>query len=162
MTNKVEIRIAELYAGDEHHVIETSGVGSCIIIIVHDKEARVGGMAHAILPHAPENAMPFRAADDGGKHFVKYADEAVDTLVKEVEAIGGKREHCVAKLVGGARMFSLLAGDKYGIGWENTESARGRLQALKIPIGTEVVGGTVGRNVHFDCGTGLVEVTTRV
>ena len=59
-------------------------------------------------------------------------------------------------------MFVLLEGDKHGIGYENTMSARETLARLGVPIETEVVGGTVGRNVRLDCSTGIVEITTKV
>ena len=162
MVKVVEIRIAELFAGDEHHVIVTNGVGSCIVIILYDRLQRVGGMAHAILPRVRNLRADTFQRDDLGRRFVKCADEAVDLLIEEVEALGATREGLVAKLVGGAHMFSLLEGDKFGIGWENTESARERLVAAGITIETEVVGGTVGRNVRFDCATGIVEITTKV
>jgi chemotaxis protein CheD len=161
MSTIVEIRIGE-FVGDGAHVIVTNGVGSCIIIVLHDRLLRVGGMAHAILPHTRNALTPALPNDTEGKSFVKYADAAVDALVEEILARGGVKEHLVAKLIGGARMFSLLEGDKLGIGFENTQSARERLAFHQITIETEVVGGTVGRNVRFDCATGIVEITTKV
>ena len=162
MTTTVEIKIAELFVGDASNVIITNGVGSCIIVILHDRLSRIGGMAHAILPRARSTGSPALTKDDLGRRFVKYADTAVDMLVEEIEGQGGVKTRLVAKLVGGAHMFSLLEGDKFGIGWENTSSARERLEFHGIPIETEVVGGTVGRNVRFDCATGIVEITTKV
>lgn len=162
MSTTTEIKIAELYAGNEQSTIVTKGIGSCIVVIIYDRLARKGGMAHAILPHNREFSALLLSRDKDGKRFVKYADQAVDVLIDEIEILGGAREHCVAKLVGGARMFALLEGDKFGIGWENSESARARLKERNIPIETEVVGGTVGRNVRFDCGSGIVEITTKV
>lgn len=163
MSKITEIRIAELFAGNEEHVITTNGVGSCIVIVLHDRLARVGGMAHAILPHAKEfrDETPLER-DVSGRLFVKYADRAVDLLLAEVEALGASKEHLVAKLVGGAHMFSLLEGDQHGVGWENTMAARAQLAVHEITIETEVVGGTVGRNVHFDCASGIVEIVTKV
>ena len=162
MNTIVEIKIAELFVGDSSHVIITNGVGSCVIIVLYDRLAHIGGMAHAILPRTRNIKTPVFPKDAAGKIFVKFADTAVDTLLEEVIAEGGTKEHLVAKLIGGAHMFSLLEGDKFGIGFENTESARERLAFHGVPIETEVVGGTVGRNVHFDCGTGIVEITTKV
>jgi chemotaxis protein CheD len=159
----VEIRIAELFAGNEEHIIVTNGVGSCVVVVLYDQLARIGGMAHAILPKMRLNipSAPI-AHDPSGKRFVKYVDQAIDILVDEVEALGGARQHLVAKLVGGAHMFALLEGDQHGIGWENIQAAREELDNLHIPIETEITGGTVGRNVRFDCATGIVEITTKV
>ena len=162
MITTVEIKIAELFVGNSSHVIITNGVGSCIIIVLHDRLSHIGGMAHAILPDSHGVIAVTLSKDDIGRRFVKYANSAVDMLIEEIEAAGGVKEHLVAKLVGGAHMFSLLEGDKFGIGWENIESARERLNFHGITIETEVVGGTAGRNVRFDCATGIVEITTKV
>ena len=162
MSKTIEIHIAELFAGDHEYTIVTNGVGSCVVIVLYDALTRVGGMAHAILPRAKGDQYQNIVRDNEGRLFVKYADRAVDILLAEVEARGGVRENLVAKLVGGAHMFTLLDGDKHGIGFENTESAREHLGELGIRIETEVVGGTVGRNVRFDCATGIVEITTKV
>lgn len=164
MSTIIEIRIAELFAGDDRHIIVTSGVGSCIVVVLYDRLLRVGGMAHAILPRKKDGqgSGNYRDRDDVGRMFVKYADQAVDMLLDEIESLGGTSHHIVAKLVGGAHMFALLEGDQHGIGWENTVAARERLKERGITVETEVVGGTVGRNVRFDCATGIVEITTKV
>ena len=164
MSNFIEIHVAELVAGKQDTVITTNGVGSCIVVVLYDRLVRVGGMAHAILPrHNPnEFHVGTQKHDHDGRLFVKYADQAVDTLLDELVSLGGSPEHVVAKLVGGAHMFTLLEGDQHGIGWENTESARAELAKRGIPVETEVVGGNVGRNVRFDCATGIVEITTKV
>lgn len=164
MSKITEIRIAELFAGNDDNVIITNGVGSCVVIILYDRLMRVGGMAHAILPRAKEfsKSEPYRDRDTEGRLFVKYADSAVDMLIAEVQSLGGVKEHLVAKIVGGAHMFSLLEGDQYGIGWENTNAARERLLSNMVTIETEVIGGTVGRNVRFDCATGIAEIVTKV
>lgn len=164
MSKVTEIRIAELFAGNDENIIVTNGIGSCVVIILYDRLMRVGGMAHAILPRAKEFSRPepSRHRDSEGRLFVKYADDAVDTLISEVESLGGVKEHLVAKIVGGAHMFSLLEGDQYGIGWENTNVARERLLSNAITIETEVIGGTVGRNVRFDCANGIAEIITKV
>jgi chemotaxis protein CheD len=163
MSKHVEIHIAELFAGNEDYLITTNGVGSCVVIVLYDRLMRVGGMAHAILPRRrPSDPLPSYHRDDEGRLFAKYADQAIELLLAEIKALGGQEQHLVAKLVGGAHMFVLLEGDKHGIGFENTEAAREELVRRNIVVETEVIGGTVGRNVRFDCSTGIVEITTKV
>jgi chemotaxis protein CheD len=164
MSTIIQIKIAELFVGNADHIIVANGVGSCIIIVLYDRLTRIGGAAHAILPTASSfHETPKTFERDGeGKLFVKYADQAVGMLIQEMEILGSSREHIVAKLVGGAHMFALLEGDQHGIGWKNTETAREELRKFGITIETEVVGGTVGRNMRFDCSTGLVEIITKV
>ena len=163
MSRHIEIRIGELFVGNEECVITTNGVGSCVVVVLYDRLMRIGGIAHAILPRQREtDDTPEFDRDEEGRMFSKYVDRSVTMLVDEIGTLGGSREHLVAKLVGGAHMFVLLEGDKHGIGWENTVVAREELARIGIPVETEVVGGTVGRNVRFDCSTGIVEITTKV
>ncbi|KKU79188.1 MAG: CheD [Parcubacteria group bacterium GW2011_GWA2_47_7] len=159
MSSDLEVRIAEICVGNTSEIIKTNGVGSCIAIIIYDPILRIGGLAHAMLPTA--NGAKGVIWSNSGKGFVKYADSAVDALVSRMESLGGVRKHFVAKLVGGAHMFTLIDGD-VGIGQQNTNSAKSRLGFYGIPIDAEVTGGTVGRNVQFDCATGIVEVITKV
>lgn len=162
MSTVTEIHIAELYVGDASNTIVTNGVGSCIVIVLYDRSQRVGGMAHALLPKGKNFPPAVLARGEQEKYFVKYADLAVDMLVEKLVAKGGVKENFVAKLIGGARMFLLLDGGKFGIGWENAVSAEERLAYHHIPVESKVVGGTVGRNVKFDCSTGVVEIVTKV
>ena len=70
MSKQVEIHIAELYAGDEDFIITTSGVGSCIVIVLYDRLMRIGGMAHAILPRKRTEDTPIQfRRDESGKVF---------------------------------------------------------------------------------------------
>ncbi len=165
MSRIVEIRIAELFAGKSGEIILTTGIGSCVVIVLYDTLQRLGGMSHAILPrYAPgigeekETAGP----DEVGRYVSRYADQSVDMLVAQIEALGGARTHMVAKLIGGAHMFFLLEGADGSIGLENILAARDRLRSYNIPIESEVVGGTVGRNARFDSTTGIVEIVTKV
>ncbi len=163
MNKYVEIHIAELFVGNQEYLITTNGVGSCIVIVLYDKLMRIGGMAHTILPkRRQQDDVDVYQHDREGRVFVKYVDQAIEVLLDEMEVLGATPEHIVAKLVGGAHMFTLLSGDNHGVGWENTQIAREELLRKGIPIETEVVGGAVGRNVRFDCSTGIVEITTKV
>lgn len=160
MSTIVSLKIAELYVGDKSHVIVASGVGSCVVIVIYDPVLRIGGMAHSILPFAG-TSKDVPSYNMEGVGFTKYADTAVDMLIKQLELLGGVRDQFIAKIIGGAHMFELIDGDG-GIGWENTESARNRLLHHGVRIETEVIGGKVGRNVRLDCSTGIVEVITKV
>ncbi len=163
MSTPVELRIAELFIGSKGETVTTNGVGSCVVVVIYDKVAHMGAIAHVILPHArPDDPKPVLGPDTSGRLFVKYADQAIDVLVHELERRGGVRAHMVGKLVGGAHMFALLEGDQHGIGWQNVAAARERLGMFGVPVETEVVGGTTGRNVRFDCSTGIVEIVTKV
>ncbi len=156
--------MAEMAVGKEHMHIRTSSLGSCVAIVLYDAITQVGGMAHAMLPSRkdkPADVIEVARANISEDGFVaKFADEAVDRLVVEIEKIGGKKEHLKAKLIGGAKMFRILSGDNFGIGFRNAEAAKARLKVLNIPIEAEDIDGVVGRAADLNIGNGLVEIVT--
>ncbi len=152
--------MTEAALGTQDTVIATNGVGSCVVVVLYDRVMHYGGMAHALLPHDPNPQIPTPLLL-GETRVSKYADTSVRLLLASLSAQGSKPEHVVAKIVGGAHMFALLS-QEVRIGDENVASTEETLRALGIVIDTEVVGGSVGRNVKFTCGNGVVEITTKV
>lgn len=134
-------------------VIKTAGIGSCVVVTLYDDELKVGGMAHAMLPTRKENGSEYVLSP-------KYTDEAIEILIAEIEQQGGKRERLKAKLIGGAKMFRLLSGDNFGIGFNNIEMARKKLAVYGILIESEDVGGTIGRSAEINLENGLVTVSS--
>ena len=53
------VRVADLRIGVAEDVLVTVGLGSCVAIVLYDAEARVGGLAHVLLP------SPALAREDG-------------------------------------------------------------------------------------------------
>ena len=163
MLKVVNINMGEMAVSNDSDYIRTGSIGSCIVIVIYDREAKVGGMAHAILPTREKGEIKKannNQTNNTDNDAAKYVDEAIEQLVKKIKALGGKRERLKAKLVGGARMFRFLDGDKYGIGYQNIQSAREKLKKLFIPIENEETGGTVGRVAEFNVANGLVKVIT--
>ena len=160
----ITIDMAEMAVGSHDTKIQTISLGSCVAIILHDHKANIGGMAHALLPSraliSPVDPAGGAQTPKAGSSVAKFVDEAVDRLYKEIEKLGAKKENVRAKLVGGATMFRLLAGNEQGIGYRNAESARTCLRTLGIAIESEDLGGTVGRAAELDMASGLVLVTT--
>ena len=136
--------------------IETGGIGSCVVITLYDAEAKIGGMAHAMLPTDKATATHTE------KPPAKYVDEAIDALVAETVRQGAKQGRLKAKIVGGARMFHLLSGENAGIGFQNAEIAKKHLIERGIQIENEDVGGTVGRNACLQLSNGLLSVNTTI
>lgn len=121
-------------------------LGSCVGIILHDPQARILGLAHAILPSGEE------VVSERGK----FADQAVDNLVSALVALGARKCRLQARLVGGAAMFGKP--DAKGLGCRNADSARRRLDYHKVPVIAEALGGTKGRKVIADPENGKVFV----
>ena len=139
-------------AGDG--TITTIGLGSCVAIVLHDAEARVGAMAHVLLPDpslSRDRANPAR-----------FPCTAVPLLVDELR-LAGARGPLTAWLVGGASMFrSILATSGLNVGERNVVAARGALERAGIRLVGEDVGGEHGRSVALDVRTGRVSVRSRL
>lgn len=129
-------------------------LGSCVGLALHDRVAKLGGLAHVMLPSSRG------ATDSPGK----FADTAVPALVSELERRLGRpgRGRFVAKLVGGACMFQIQAvGNPHpglNVGRQNHEALEQILNALQIPIIARDLGGTTGRRMTLDTATGLVTI----
>jgi len=124
-------------------------LGSCVGVALHDREARIGGLAHVVLPDS-------RGAVD---HPGKYADTAIPALIADIErALGGKAAgRLVAKLAGGASMFQAEPPIR-NVGRLNQEAVEAVLASLRIPILARDLGGGGGRNMTLDPATGRVWV----
>ncbi len=144
------VGIADLAAAADGTLI-TIGLGSCVAIVLYDAWARVGGLAHVLLPH-PD---PERVSDNPAR----YPITALPVLVARMTALGADRERLTARIAGGASMFtSLLPKGTVTIGARNVEAARETLAIAGIPLVGEDVGADHGRSVYLSLADGTVEV----
>lgn len=153
MTTAIHIKTADLAVGDRSVSISTGSIGSCVIIVLWDPQARIGGLAHAMLPH--------RRVDDDRTHPAKYVDEAIDALLDEVIKHGASPAGLQAKIIGGATMFHKISNPK-SVGQCNVEAARAKLSARSIFVDKEDVGGNSGRTVTFDIASGVVDIHSAI
>jgi len=130
--------------------ISCMGLGSCVAVILYDPVLKLGGVVHVLLPRAPKNC------DKEGK----YADSGTRKLIRDMLSFGAKKEHMIAKLVGGAQMFPDLDLTISDIGRQNTMEVRKVLREYSIRIVAEEVAGGRGRSAFFDTKTGRVSVRT--
>jgi chemotaxis protein CheD len=132
-------------------VLVTLGLGSCVAIMLHDPEAGAGAMAHVLLPSTS------LARDITNR--AKFPDTAVPLLIERLKALGAEPRRLVAKLAGGASMFSqLVTPGTIQMGERNVLASRNALRAAAIPILREAVGGERGRTVRFHVRDGRVEI----
>ena len=145
------VKVADWAAEQGDGVLVTLGLGSCVAIMLHDAGAKAGAMAHVLLPST-------RLARDITNH-AKFPDTAVPLLVERLSRLGADPRRLVAKLAGGASMFSqLVTPGTIQMGERNVLAARSVLRAAGIPIARESVGGERGRSIRFYVGDGRVEV----
>jgi chemotaxis protein CheD len=148
---EVVVRVADWAAQKGDDVIVTLGLGSCVAIMLYDAAARAGAMAHVLLPS--------RSLAHDTTNPAKFPESAVPLLVDRLRALGADPRRLVAKLAGGASMFSqLMTPGTIQMGERNIVASRNALRAASIPIAREAVGGERGRSVRFYVQDGHVEI----
>ena len=152
-TTQTFVKVAQHAVGGAGDVLVTLGLGSCVAIVLLDPDARVGGLAHVLLP---EPALS-RDRDNPSK----FASTAVPVLLDEMAARGARRRRLTARLAGGAAMFqTLMVPGGLNMGERNVRAARAALQAAGIPLLGEAVGGDYGRSVRFHVEAGRTVVSS--
>jgi chemotaxis protein CheD len=147
----VRVRMAEAAVEQGSVTLTTVGLGSCVAIVLHDAQRQIGGLAHILLPS--ETLSQDRA------NRAKFPATAVPFLLERMRALGARPGDVVAKLVGGASMFTaLLPTSGLQMGERNLIATRAALAQAGIPIVAEDVGGGHGRSVRFHVSTGVVDV----
>ncbi len=152
MNRTKALRAGELRVAEAPARLTIHGLGSCVAVFVYDPRARVGGMAHVLLPGPPK---------DPADHAGRYATSAVATVVSESIRLGAKRAALHAKVTGGSRMFAYDAGkERPTVGDKNVEAVLGALRRAGVEIVATDVGGDHGRTVVADLQDGTLTITT--
>ena len=114
------------------------GLGSCVGLILHDRQTGTVALVHIMLPSSQGKT------DRPGK----YADTAIEVLLKELTRSGSSQANLIAKIAGGSAMFKTFSGN-LNIGERNVEVIRKLLKDNSIPLKGEDVGGCVGRTIFY-------------
>ena len=147
---EIRVKVAD-YAVATEGVIATIGLGSCVAIVLHDPVARVGGLAHILLP---DESMSRDRSNPA-----KFPSTIVPILIEAMRRLGASRKRIRAKIVGGASMFSnLVPNGTMNIGERNVLAVRDVLESAKIPIVAADTGSDHGRSVYLSVDDGRVEV----
>ena len=153
MENLVKVGMADLNIVHYPKGLTTLGLGSCIGITLFDAAARIGGLAHIMLPSSTQVRNNTNRA--------KFADTAIVDLLEMMIKAGAKKRNVVAKLAGGAQMFSFArTNDIMKIGARNAVASREILTRLGIPIAAEDTGGSYGRTIELDTANGKLLIKT--
>lgn len=131
-------------------VVFTTLLGSCVAACLYDPTHRVAGLNHFLLPvqRAPDLA-PLALTQTG-----RYGIDAMELLINALLKQGAERTRLRAKVFGGAALMDLpreIPGQ--AIGEANVRFIREFLEAERIPIEAEDLGGNRGRVIHFHTDT---------
>lgn len=122
--------------------VMTVGLGSCVGIAIRDPATGIGGLAHIMLPDSKEIA--------NNTNRPKFADTGIEDMVNALARMGASRFRMVAKIAGGAQMFTGVGrNDTLRVGDRNVMASKKKLAELHIPILASDTGSTYGRTVTF-------------
>ena len=153
MNGQIIVRVADLRVGSKQDVLVTIGLGSCVAVILHDPVAKVGGLAHVLLPSPALGRKDDSAA--------KFPQTAVPKLLELMAQLGANTRRVTARLAGGASMFAgLAAPGTIQMGERNTVACRQVLMHHGVPIAAQATGGDFGRTVKLWVADGRVEVSS--
>ena len=146
MNKEIKVGIADMKIARREGVLITYALGSCIGISLYDPAIKLAALLHIMLPEA---------GNMSDMNVFKFADTGIEDLVKDIVRRGGNRGRLVAKIAGGAQMFSF--GSKstmIRVGERNVEATKRKLAQLRIPILAQDTGANYGRTVIFYPETG--------
>ena len=148
----VRVKVADYAVRRGGEVIATIGLGSCVAIALYDRESRVGGLAHILLPSP---AMSRETSNPA-----KFPETIVPLMLQEMRALGARETSPIsAKIVGGASMFGqLVNGTGINVGERNIAATKEALVKAGVSLVAEDTGLDYGRSVYFHLADGRVEV----
>jgi chemotaxis protein CheD len=146
----IRVKVADYAVARGDGVIGTLGLGSCVAITLYDHNARVGGLAHILLPN--------EGMSRDSRNRAKFPGTAVPMLIDEMKRLGAKGPF-TGKLVGGASMFgNLLPAGGINMGDRNVAASRQALVAAQVDIVGQETGGDFGRSVFLHVRDGRLVV----
>jgi len=148
----VRVKVADYAVRRGELVLATIGLGSCVAIALYDREARVGGLAHILLP------TPAMSRETGNP--AKFPETIVPVMLAEMRRLGAtSTARLCAKIAGGASMFGqLVNGTGINVGERNIIATKEALAAAGVELVGEDTGLDYGRSVYFHLADGRVEV----
>jgi chemotaxis protein CheD len=148
----IKVGMADLKVCTLPDSLTTLGLGSCVGIALYDKNTKVTGLAHIMLPDS--NAIRNNA------NIAKFADTGIDETLRLMINLGAAKSRIVAKIAGGANMFNFNTSGNttLKVGDSNVIAVKKKLKELNIPIIAEDTGANYGRTVIIDSNTGIFTI----
>ena len=138
----VKVLPGEYFVHEEDLLITTT-LGSCIAACLWDRDRRIGGMNHFMLPEG--------SGDSG-----RYGSYAMELLINEMMKRGASRLTMEAKVFGGGAVISGM--NSLNVGERNTKFVIDYLHTERIPIVSKDVMDIYPRKVCFLPGSGKAMV----
>ncbi|MBX3600534.1 MAG: chemoreceptor glutamine deamidase CheD [Rubrivivax sp.] len=131
----VKVLPGEFFVHDEDILVMTT-LGSCIAACLWDREKKIGGMNHFLLPDG-----------QGGADSGRYGSFAMDLLIGELVKRGATRSTMEAKVFGGGAVISGM--NSINVGQQNTDFVLDYLRTERITVVSKDVLDIYPRKVCF-------------
>ena len=151
MDEVLRVGMADLKICKAPKALTTIGLGSCVGICLWDTSSGVGGLAHIMLPDSTKIR--------NNTNIYKFADTAIDEMIRQMVILGANSRRIKAKIAGGAQMFSFQSqSELMSVGTSNVEAVKNKLRKEGIPLMAEDTGGSHGRTIVFYPQTGKLTI----
>ncbi len=131
----VKVLPGEFFVHDEDLLVTTT-LGSCIAACIWDRDKKVGGMNHFLLPDS-----------NGGIDSGRYGSYAMELLIGELVKRGATRSSMEAKVFGGGAVISGM--NTINVGERNTSFVLDYLRTERITVVSKDVMDIYPRKVCF-------------
>lgn len=150
----IKVGIAQMDVAKMPNTIRTSGLGSCVGVILYDESKKIAGLVHVMLPDSSLGRTET-------VNVAKFADTGIQAMVDLLKLEGVQKFKLKAKIAGGAQMFQFTSNQaSMRIGPRNIEAVKEELKRNGIPLVAEDTGGNSGRTIEFDPATSKLHIRT--
>lgn len=119
-------------------------LGSCVAACIRDPVTTLGGMNHFLLPEVPDSQ------DNSLSAAARYGSVAMELLINDILAHGGRRNRLEVKVFGGAKVID----SSLDVGAKNAEFVLDYIRREGLDLVGQDLGGTSARRVIFFPVTG--------
>lgn len=148
--------VAKLLPGD--YYVATGGewigtvLGSCVSACVRDRDLRIGGMNHFMLP--ADSSAGLSAWSEAANVATRFGNVAMEMLINDLMKLGAQRSSLEVKLVGGGKVLEALT----DVGARNIAFVREYVRTEGFRVIGEDLGDIYPRRVLFDPHSGAARV----
>ena len=139
----LSVNTGDVKVGRGKTVLRASAIGSCIVVVAYDKVRRVGGMAHVMLPGC--------APDKKKRQETRYAEDAIDILLKRLKGLGASAGDLAVCLVGAG---NVLKRPEDTVCQSNIDSVLDIIKKKNLNVVSQDLGGHLRRSATLDIAEG--------
>ena len=159
---ETEIELAEVYLqpgeaflARKPTIIRTL-LGSCVGVTFWSPRLGCGALCHALLPRCLKSLRQCLTLADG----YRFVDFSIRELARHFDKLGASRGEVEVKLFGGSDVLPVSgrAARLATIGRQNSQAATEVVEAEGLKLVASSLGGTRGRSIRFNTGTGEVRL----